>query len=137
MTPNEKKSFCIERYHWSKWKTNAEIRYIKEDTQKHTTQGGRQSTWSEVRHWYLYLITWKHDGTYSIYNVVFSGPSPGFRHIHFHPTWETICRFVLNLLVKRRKDIVRRMCATSVQVEPVQSSTTQNGWGFINLQRTT
>lgn len=28
------------------------------------------------------------------------------------------------------------MGATSIQVEPVQSSTTQNGWGFINLQNT-
>lgn len=46
------------------------------------------------------------------------------------------CLFVLNLLVERRKDIVRTMGATSVQVEPVQSSAARNGWGFINLQNT-
>lgn len=42
---------------------------------------------------------------------------------------------VLNLLVERRKDIVWRIDATSIQIEPVQSPTIQSRWGFINLQK--
>lgn len=61
---------------------------------------------------------------------------PYFRH---HPKREIACSVaffsVLNLLVERRKDIVWRIDATSIQIEPVQSSITHSGWGFINLQK--
>lgn len=60
-------------------------------------------------------------------------------YFRYHPTTEIVCSvaffLVLNLLVERRKDIVWRIDATSIQIEPVQSSTTQSAWGFINLQK--
>lgn len=61
---------------------------------------------------------------------------PYFRH---HSKREIACSVaffsVLNLLVERRKDIVWRIDAISIQIEPVQSSITHSGWGFINLQK--
>lgn len=72
-----------------------------------------------------------------LYKVYFClNQVPYFRR---HPTREIVCSVaffsVLNLLVKRRKDIVWRIGATSVQIEPVQSSTAPSVWGFINLQK--
>lgn len=87
-------------------------------------------------HFYLILNSWKRDGTYFKYKSVLSNWSPVLRHC---PTREKLLFsffFFLNLLFKGRKDIMRRMGATSIQVEPVQSSTAPNGWDIINLQNT-